>query len=239
MRGRGLDTGLGGTLNLGAADGRLTVRGSVETVRGTYAAYGQKLQIERGVLAFDGEVDNPRLDILALRPNIDLRAGVAITGTAQAPRIRLYSEPELSEQDKLAWLVLGRGAEGLGRTDTTVLQRAALALLSGQQEAPTDTLLRALGIDELSISQTEGDVRETVVSLGKQLSRNWYVGYERSVNATQGTWQLVYRLARSFTLRAHSGQDNSLDLVWTWRFDRARTPPQDTQAPPAEPPRRP
>jgi hypothetical protein len=61
-----------------------------------------------------------------------------------------------------------------------------------------------------------------VVGLGKQLGRNWYVGYERGVNATVGTWQLVYRLAQQFTLRARSGEDASLDLVWSWRFDRAR-----------------
>jgi translocation and assembly module TamB len=49
-------------------------------------------------------------------------------------------------------------------------------------------------------------VRETVVSLGKQLSRRWYVGYERGLNATAGNWQLIYRIARRFTLRAQSGE---------------------------------
>jgi translocation and assembly module TamB len=61
-------------------------------------------------------------------------------------------------------------------------------------------------------------VRETIVSLGKQLSRRWYVGYERSLNATAGTWQLIYRIAQRFTLRAQSGEDNSLDAIWTWRW---------------------
>ena len=63
-------------------------------------------------------------------------------------------------------------------------------------------------------------MRQTVVSLGRQLSRHWYVGYERGVNATTGTWQLIYRIAQRFTLRAQSGLENSLDLIWTWRFGR-------------------
>ena len=67
-------------------------------------------------------------------------------------------------------------------------RRAAMALLSGDSKAPTDELLGALGLTDFSLRQTEGTVRETVVSLGKQLSRRWYVGYERSVNATTGTW---------------------------------------------------
>jgi translocation and assembly module TamB len=113
---------------------------------------------------------------------------------------------------------LGRAPDGLGRADTALLQRAALALLAGEGEAPTDTLLRNLGIDELSLRQGDGEARDTVISLGKQLSRRWYVGYERSVNATAGTWQLIYRIAQRFTLRAQSGRENSLDLIWVLRL---------------------
>lgn len=218
LRGRGIDTKLNGQLKITSPGGRLAVNGTVNTEDGTYAAYGQKLEIERGLVAFSGPVGNPRLDILALRPNLDTRVGVAITGNALTPRIRLYSEPEMSETDKLSWLVLGRGPDGLGRTDTALLQGAALALLSGEGEGPTDKVLKALGIDDLSVRQTDGDVRDTVITLGKQLNRRWYVGYERGVNATSGSWQIIYRIAQRFTLRAQSGEDNSLDVIWTWRF---------------------
>ena len=220
VRGRGLDTQLRGRLALTAPGGRPTLSGSVRTEAGTYAAYGQKLTIERGVLAFVGTPDNPRLDIVALRPNLDLRVGVAVTGTAQNPRVRLFSEPEMSDTDKLSWLVLGRAPDGLARADTALLQRAALALLAGEGESPDAALLRNIGLDEFSVRQTDsGDVRDTVVTLGKQLSRRWYVGYERGVNATTGTWQLIYRVAQRFTLRAQSGSDNSLDAIWTWRWN--------------------
>jgi translocation and assembly module TamB len=232
VRGRGVDTLLQGELRVSTPQGRLNVEGNVRANGGTYVAYGQKLRIERGIVAFSGRVDTPRLDILALRPNIDQPVGVAITGTPQAPRVRLYSEPELPESEKLSWLVLGRGTEGLGRADVAVLQRAAVALLAGENEAPTNRLLRTFGIDDLSLRQGDGELRETVVTLGKQLSRNWYLGYERSVNATAGTWQLVYRIAQRFTLRAQSGLENSLDLIFTWRFDR----PPVAKSPPAPPP---
>ena len=218
VRGRGLDTTLAGKLRITTPGGRLAVNGTVNTERGTYQAYGQKLEIERGILAFSGAFGNPRLDVLALRPNTDNRVGVAITGNVLTPRIRLYSEPEMSDNDKLSWLLLGRAPDGLGRADTALLQRAALALLAGEGEAPTDTLLRNLGIDELSLRQGDGEARDTVISLGKQLSRRWYVGYERSVNATAGTWQLIYRIAQRFTLRAQSGRENSLDLIWVLRL---------------------
>ena len=219
VRGRGLDTGLRGELRVTAPGGRMTVNGTVNTVGGTYAAYGQKLEIDRGLLAFNGPAENPRLDIEATRPNLDVRVGVAVTGTAVNPRVRLFSEPEMSDLDKLSWLVLGRASDGLGRTDTALLQRAALALLSGDSKGPTDALTQAIGLDDVSLRQNDGEVRETVISLGKQLSRRWYVGYERSLNATAGTWQLIYRIAQRFTLRAQSGEDSSLDVIWTWRWN--------------------
>jgi translocation and assembly module TamB len=235
VRGRGLDSRLAGRLTISTPGGRLAVNGSVRAVDGTYAAYGQKLEIERGVLRFAGEVATPSLDIVAARPNLDIRVGVVVSGTAANPRVRLFSEPEMSDLDKLSWLVLGRGPDGLGRTDTALLQRAALALLAGEGPGPTDAVLAQLGLDELSVRQTEnGEVRDTVITLGKQLSRRWYLGYERGVNATTGTWQLIYRIAQRFTLRAQSGSENSLDLVWTWRWDepRRREPRMRGERPP-------
>jgi translocation and assembly module TamB len=218
LRGRGIDTGLRGQLRVSSPGSRLALAGSVRTHGGTYAAYGQKLDITRGEFSFSGALNNPRLDVLAVRPNLDVVVGVSVTGFAQSPRIRLVSEPEMPEMDKLAWLVLGRSPDGLGRTDTALLQRAALALLAGEGGSPTDDLIKRLGLTEFSVRQSDGEVRETIVSLGRQLSQRWYVGYERSVNATTGTWQLIYRVAQRFTLRAQSGGENSVDLIRSWRW---------------------
>jgi hypothetical protein len=140
VRGRGLDTTLGGNLKLGSVGGRLTLNGIVTAGAGTYAAYGQKLEIDRGLLIFSGDIENPMLDVLALRPNLDMQVGVAITGPLHSPRVRLYASTDMSDSDKLSWLVLGRASDGLGRSDTALLQRAAVALLAGEGEAPTDTL---------------------------------------------------------------------------------------------------
>ncbi len=219
LRGRGLETRLRGGLVLAQHDGPLRVTGRLDARGGQYAAYGQKLEIERGDVTFTGALDNPALDLLAIRPNLDTRVGVQVSGTAQSPRVALYSEPDMADTDKLSWLLLGRGPDGLGRTDTALLQRAAVALLSGEGEGLTGRALKGIGLDELSLSQTDDDTRATIVRLGKQLSRRWYVGYERSLNATTGSWQLIYRIAQRFTLRAQSGDDNSLDLIWQWRWN--------------------
>src|SRR5690606_27116502 len=155
---------------------RLQVHGTIQALNGTYAAYGQKLVIERGSIFFTGPVDNPRLDIQAMRAQSptaaasDVKVGVFITGTAQDPRVRLYSEPAMSETEKLSWLVLGRGPVGLGGADIGLLRTAAAALLAGDGPSKSDGVLGAIGLDELSVRQTDGAVRDTIVTVGKQIS---------------------------------------------------------------------
>jgi translocation and assembly module TamB len=225
LRGRGLETDLTGQLKFTTPNNRPSLQGNVKAVRGSYVAYGQKLSIDRGTIAFTGPIENPRLDILAMRKqsptaaSSDVKVGVQIAGTAQDPRISLYSDPAMSETDKLSWLILGRGPSGLGGADIGLLQSAAVALLSGEGPSTTDNIISTLGLDELSVRQSDGTVRDTVVNVGKQISRYWYVGYERNLNATAGNWQLIYRLAQRFTLRAQTGADNAVDLIWAWRWD--------------------
>ena len=219
LRGRGLTTRLNGVLAITAPGGRLAVNGEVKLARGKFSAYGQQLNIDPGSITFVGPPENPRLSIEAVRPNTDVRVGVRVSGTAMNPRVRLFSEPELPEVDKLSWLVMGRASDGLGRGDTALLQAAAMALISGQGDSQAMQLVKAVGLDQLNVSQSTGEVQDTVFSLGKNLSRHWYVGYERGLNATGGNWQLIYRVARSFNLRAQSGDDNSVDAIWSWRWN--------------------
>jgi translocation and assembly module TamB len=219
IRGQGLDAGLRGELRLSAPQGRLRVDGSVRTVDGTYRAYRQRLNIERGVLTFNGPVENPQLDIEAIRPNLDVRVGVSVTGTVLVPRVRLFSDPDMSDADKLSWLLRGRASEGPGSGDTALLQAAAMALISGDEPGVLDQLFNVFGLDDLSVRQSDGATGGAIVSVGKQLSRNWYVGYERGLNATTGNWQLIYRIAQRFTIRAQSGESNSIELIWSWRWN--------------------
>ncbi|HEV8209395.1 MAG TPA: translocation/assembly module TamB domain-containing protein, partial [Vicinamibacterales bacterium] len=220
VRGHGLDTGLRGELRLKSPGGRLAVDGTLRAVGGTYQAYGQKLVIDRGILAFAGPVENPRLDIEATRPNLDVRVGALITGTALAPRVRLFSEPDMSDIDKLSWLITGHASEAGDAATTALLQQAALALLAGEGPGVTDRVVKSLGFDQIGVrqGQTPGDNKDTIVTLGKQISQRWYVGYERGLNATAGSWQLIYRIARRVSVRAQAGEDNAIDLHWTLRW---------------------
>nr|WP_315182446.1 translocation/assembly module TamB domain-containing protein [uncultured Albidiferax sp.] len=222
--GRGLDTRLTGKLVLRAgptlAGPRIT--GELRTARGSYKAYGQALDIEEGILRFSGRYDNPSLDVLAIRPNLSVRVGVQINGTALSPNIRLYSDSDLSDAEKLAWLVLGRSAAN-GGAEGAVLQQAALALLGGNGKGLSGGLASALGLDELSLSGTgsnaDGTTSAAAVTFGKRLSRNFYVAYEHSLAGTLGTLYIFYDLSKRFTLRGQTGEQSAIDLIFTLQYD--------------------
>ncbi|MGH8832301.1 MAG: translocation/assembly module TamB domain-containing protein [Polaromonas sp.] len=223
IQGKGIDTRVRGTLALNGEslrEPRLT--GIVNTAGGQYRAYGQRLDVEQGMLRFTGPIDNPALDILAIRPNLTQRVGVQITGTALLPRVRLYAQPELPDAEKLSWLVVGR-ATAAGGAEAALLQQAALALLGSKSGGMSGGLAAALGLDDLSFrgasSKADGSTAAGAVTLGKRFSRNFYAAYERSISGALGTLYVFYDLSQRFTLRAQTGQQSAVDLIFTVPYD--------------------
>lgn len=219
MRGLGIDTRLRGELRVSRPGGKWALQGTVTAVDGTFANYGQKLVIDRGVISFNGPPSNMRLDVEAVRPNLDVRVGVQLSGPLQNLRVRLFSEPEMSNNEKLSWLLLGRASDGLGKTDTALVQRAAFALLAGDGDGGPGAITRAFGIDDVGLRQSDGESRETVVSVGKQLSKRVYIAYEQNLATSTGSFQVTYRIAQRFVMRLQSGLDRSIDLIGTWRWE--------------------
>jgi translocation and assembly module TamB len=228
VSGQGLKTRLSGQLTVRQTptDFGPRVLGEVRTVKGTYRAYGQQLSIETGVLRFTGPYDDPTLDITAVRPKIgeaSQRVGVQISGSAQSPRVRLFSDPELPDSEKLAWLVLGRPATGAG-AEAAILQQAALALLAGRSGGALDGgLAGALGLDEIGVrgetTNADGSNNAAAFTLGKQVSNKLYLSYERTLAGTLGTVSMFYDFSRRVTLRGRAGEENAIDLIFTLTYD--------------------
>jgi translocation and assembly module TamB len=217
VRGRGLQTRLRGTIALtGTSLTQPRLVGTITTAGGEYRAFNQRLDVERGVLRFTGRIDNPALDVLAIRPNIAQRVGVLITGPAQAPFIRLYAEPDLPDAEKLAWLVTGRPAPS-GGAEAALMQQAALALLSKRRGDSGGGIASVLGLDELSVRRDSSE--GPVVALGKRFARNFYASYERSLSGALGTLYIFYDVSRRLTVRAEAGERTGVDLIFTFAFD--------------------
>lgn len=218
LRGRGIDALLAGAVTLtGFTDESPHTDGGIRVVTGTFVAYGQVLTIERGILNFSGAVDNPGLNIRAMRKTTSVSAGVEVTGTAFAPIIKLVSIPNLAESEKLAWLVLGHGTDKASSNDSAVLSLAAAVLLSDSDSLPLQTkLARAAGLDELSLGGNS--VESTSLTLGKRLSSQLYLSYAKSISGLLDVARLTYSFDPSWSLRAEAGATSAVDMLYTFNI---------------------
>jgi translocation and assembly module TamB len=221
LRGRGLDALLLGRIHLvGAPSEALRAQGTVQVSQGTFSAYGRKLAIEQGVLRFNGPINNPALDILAMRRGQEVEAGVAVRGTVLAPRVTLVSEPSVPEAEKLSWLVLGRPLDTAGSGDLGALQSAAGALLSqGAASGVQSQIATAFGLDDFRIGTDQDNLQQRIVTLGKRISSRLYVGYEQSLQAAGSVLLLRYTLSPRLTLEAEAGTRSALSLFYNVAFD--------------------
>jgi translocation and assembly module TamB len=208
---RGLEGKLTGRLRLtGREGGELAASGRLQLVNATYYAYGQRLQIDPGVLIFEGPIRNPGLQVTAWRRNQAVEVGVQVSGNVQAPRVVLVSVPAVPEAEALSWLVLGRAPGDASRADLGLLQVAAGELLSPGSALPLDRrLARAVGLDELTL-RGGGELEQDVVAFGKRLSDRLYVTYEQGLGAVAANLvKLDYSLGRRWSLRAETGTTTS------------------------------
>ncbi|MNI35254.1 Translocation and assembly module TamB [compost metagenome] len=230
ITGMGLDAGLLGSIQILLNDGRLTGVGALRTRGGGIEAYGQKLRLSRGTLTFQGRLDNPLLDIEALRTGEQVEAGVKVVGTAQRPRIDLVSYPDVSDVEKLSWLLLGRGPDESG-SDAALLVSVGTALLGGGQP-----FYKQFGLDDVSVRTgnigssgsilpdrtVAGDVNRDSDSqlatqflvASKSFANGITLSVEQALAGSDTVGRASYRLARGLSVDLKGGSVNGIALVY-------------------------
>ncbi|MDQ6917703.1 MAG: translocation/assembly module TamB domain-containing protein, partial [Pseudomonadota bacterium] len=222
--GQGFNSGLTGKLHVKTTPSReLVAEGSINAVRGTYTAFGQRLSIERGKLYFDGPLNNPGLDVLALRKNLAVEAGVEVTGTVQVPLVRLTSNPPVPDNEKLAWLVLGHGLDSTTSADSVALQAALAALAGTGGEQIGQRVAHTFGVDDISFRSAAtarpGTTAAQVVAVSKQLTDKLSLIYEQGLSLANNSLRIEYVLSRTVTLRAQAGLVNGFGIYYTRSYD--------------------
>ena len=223
FRGQGADLGLTGTITaMSAPDMPLRAVGNVRVLQGsTYTAFGRKLTIENGFFTFNGPVSNPGINILAMRRNQQVEAGVQVTGTVQLPVARLVSEPNVPDNEKLSWLLFGHGTDqgnNLGQQSTMTTALALLGSATGKRIAQT------VGLDEFSIGRSEvGLTDPQVVMVSKAINEWLVIGYEQGLQSASNAIKATINLSRYWSVVAYGGTFYGADVLYTRRFDRFKS----------------
>jgi translocation and assembly module TamB len=223
----GIDARLAGNVDLkilGLKPEDATARGEIRLTQGTYSGYGLGLRIDRGRFIYSGgPVDNPALDILALRRADDLekmyniKVGVAIFGNLKKPNVKLYSQPAMKDEQILSYLLLGKPYDPK-EGNLSLLVLGAGGLLTGDSISVLDQLKSQLGIDTVDIQSGGGDLSRSMVTVGKYLTPQLYLSYGYSALTAEQLLKIRYRISKSWEVETWRGNEMGVDLYYRIDF---------------------
>lgn len=192
--------------------------GELRVVDGRYEAYGQKLTIRQGRLIFSGPVTEPNLYVEAVREVRDVVAGVRVEGQPREPRVSLFSQPGLPQEDILSYIVRGRPlSEGGGGSEEAFLAQAALALGVFGGERYAGALAEELGIQDFEMGAS-GEGEDTRFELSGYLAPNLFIRYGIGVFQAENELSLRYELNKRLYIEAMSGASSAVDLMYEFEF---------------------
>jgi translocation and assembly module TamB len=208
----GLSGRLGGNITVRSGYDQVTrATGELSIEEGKYIAYARKLDIQHGRLIFTGgPIQDPGIDLRAVKEFPDVTAGINVRGTLQQPRMSFFSDPSLPQSQIVSLILSGGGLESVQNPKAAGAGSEALAqggAILAQQ------LGSRIGIEDVSL---ETDLtNETSLVLGKFLSPRLYVSYGVSLTEQLNTFKLRYTLGDHWTVKTEVGQARGADLVFT------------------------
>jgi translocation and assembly module TamB len=213
------------------SDGLLAGTGRLTIIQGKYRLRGTTYYIHHGHLLFPPGtlLSDPILDILISQKRVNERqetdVGIYVQGTLQNPLPHLYSSVPLQNSDILSRLGF-RSTEMSGTANQRQIVTQTAVLLSGNANPLVDVLQTNLGLEEFSLGSrethkisTQGGT-DTVLILGKPLSKKLYLQYLQSVMEPVTTVKLKYSLSPYFSTSIETGTEGlGADLTFSMEKD--------------------
>jgi translocation and assembly module TamB len=213
IKAEGIDAQLKGKLNLVIHKlDEIKSTGQIRVVKGRYKAYGINLDITRGRIYYaGGRINEPSLDILALRRINDVRAGVEIVGTPQNLIVKLYSEPPMPDNAILSYIVLG---QPLAYNEE---QSGQLTQVAGQL-SPTTMGYRPIQTGPAR-SAAGGGVAQSMLSVGRYLTPDLYVAVGRSLITGANLLRVRYSATKNWEFETQTGTESGGDVFYSISFE--------------------
>ncbi len=218
FRGYGVQGRLRGGLKIAARPDKPTVAtGEIEIVDGYYVLYGRQLDINPGRLFYTGGViDDPAIDARAVRTEKDVTVGAIVSGTLRAPELRLFSDPAMSDSDKISYLMVGRPMSQAKGADATVLLSAARSLLPKGGGDVTERIKNTFGLETVALEGSQGPDGGTALVLGKYISPQLYVSYVAGLADALNKFRVRYELSKHWLLQTESSaRDSGGDILYS------------------------
>lgn len=220
LRGRGLNAELAGQVHLGGTVEKPVITGALDVVRGNFELFGNRFQLT------DGRASLSNDSLVLLATGELYKGGTKITATLAGSNeqldFTLTSDPEMPEDEILAWMMFGKTIDGISGAQAIQLATAVSTLRGGGFD-PIGTTRDLLGVDTLTLDTVDtGTGTGVSIGAGKYLTERVYMELERSSEPTDPwrsniTIEMTPQLRLRSTLSTGSGSEG-VELEWRRDF---------------------
>ncbi|WP_418641779.1 translocation/assembly module TamB domain-containing protein [Vibrio chaetopteri] len=216
----GLKGGLRGKLHVSQKDQGPFVQGEINIIDGSYSSFGQDLLIEEGKILLTGPVDQPYVNITAIRnPDTtadDVKAGVKVSGLATEPKIDIFSDPTMPQANALSYLLRGQDIDG--ETGGNALTTTLIGLSLARSGKVVGDIGQAFGVQDLQLD-TAGSGDDSQVTVSGYVLPGLQVKYGVGIFNSLGEFTVRYRIIEDFYVEAVSGLYSSVTFLYQFEVD--------------------
>ncbi|WP_237483548.1 autotransporter assembly complex protein TamB [Vibrio hippocampi] len=216
----GLEGDLRGNLKVTQKDKGPFVQGEINIVDGSYSSFGQDLIIEEGKILMTGPVDQPYVNITAIRnPDTtadDVEAGVKVTGLATEPKVEIFSDPSMPQANALSYLLRGQDIDG--ETGGNALTTTLIGLSLARSGKVVGEIGQAFGVKDLQLD-TAGTGDDSQVTVSGYVLPGLQVKYGVGIFNSLGEFTVRYRIIEDFYVEAVSGLYSSVIFLYQFEVD--------------------
>lgn len=230
-----------GTLDLVKTGPDFELFRTIRVVRGTYNLYGARFDIVRGIFRFSGGIEfNPEVDIEAVYvfravDKTKRKLRLQISEKLFSPKLKFWlDDMAVEETDAISYVLFKRSFEDLTQGERSQLARqsggvgvgTAKSLLAGLVASQLQRSIgRELNLDVIEF-QSENDWRQAIIVLGKYITNDLFVSYQREIKIGQ-TDEVVpdqvileYEITPFLFLQATKGDRKSTGFDLIWKYER-------------------
>jgi len=212
----------GNLLLKGYADAPL-LEGKLRATKGDYLLNGKKFLLKEGSVLFSGDpMADSTLYVVGAMDLGKIVAELIVKGPIKDPTVSLTSNPPLSQQEILSWLLFGKGLSEISPYQGDQLT-ASLADLSSTDEGP-DLLTKIrnkTGIDRIDINRSgEGDSGDVSFEVGKYITQGTYVSVSKNMGTESNEVNIETSIFKNFKLQAGVSDDANghFDIIWKYDY---------------------
>ncbi|MBP7865086.1 MAG: translocation/assembly module TamB domain-containing protein [Acidobacteria bacterium] len=207
--------------------GSPAVRGNISVNSGDLKFGSNRFTVERGLLLFNRANGlDPEISFQLTSEIKDYRVSIILEGSLSKVRARFVSVPSLSSLDVVRLISTGMLPSVTERSASETYRPDETAGLLGQvlSETVGRRLKRVVGIDTFALSAYSADpstAAKAQVTLGKQVSRDLFVTYTRSMNSeNEDLIYMEYRISPNLMIIGTRDEDGyvGVDFRFKKRF---------------------